>query len=532
MSRGTSFLIRAVVALAVLLALLSRVGAVEDARAAQGPSITLSPAEASPGQSVTVTGQGFPVNSVALIYLDGGFVSWGWVPGTGAFTRAVRLANSLTPGNHAVTATANGQSASATLVVPGAGQPTATPTATGTPTPTATVAPSNTPTPTASSTPTASPTAPTATATATPTSQATATRTPTSTPTATPQQTSTPTPTASPTSTATAIPTATATASPTSTGTATPTATATPSGAAAAIGVFISGAPGDMSLISTYAQKAGRAPAIIMWYEDWKTGTYPTQGVATVLQSGAMPVLTWEPWDGSNSSANQAAYKLTNITRGDFDPYIRQFARDAAASKQRVYLRFAHEMNGYWYPWGTAPGSQYTPANPVGNSPQDLIDAWRHVHDIFTQEGATNVMWVWSPLVNYSGSAPYQQIYPGDGYVDWMAMDGYNWGTTQSWGSTWQSFSDLFGASYASMTSLSQRPIMLAEVASAEQGGDKGQWIMQGFLTDMPQQFPRIKGVIWFDMQKETAWPVDSSPGSLAAWQKVAASPYFQGSLP
>lgn len=296
--------------------------------------------------------------------------------------------------------------------------------------------------------------------------------------------------------------------------------------------MFINGAPWDMSLIANYAQAAGRPPAVIMWYQDWLSGGYPAQQVATVLQYGAIPMVTWEPWDGSNPSANQPAYKLTNITRGDFDPFIHQYARDAAASNQRVYLRFAHEMNGYWYPWGTAPGSQYTPANPLGNTPQDYVDAWRHVHDIFVQEGATNVVWVWSPLVDYLGGAPLDQIYPGDGYVDWMGLSGFNWGTTQSWGSTWQSFDQIFGASYGFLAQLSSKPMMISEVASTEQGGDKAQWITQAFQTSIPQYYPRLQAVVWLDQQKETNWQLDSSPASLAAWQQVVATPYYQGLLP
>jgi beta-mannanase len=285
-----------------------------------------------------------------------------------------------------------------------------------------------------------------------------------------------------------------------------------------------------MSPISAYDQEVGHPPKIIMWFQDWLY-PYPQPAVANVLASGAAAELTWEPWDSSNGSANQPTYKLTNITRGDFDTYIHQFAHDAAASHQRLYLRFAHEMDGYWYPWGTAPGNQYTPPNPLGNTPQDYVNAWRHVHDIFVQEGATNVAWVWAPNLDYTGGAPFAQDYPGDAYVDYLGLSGYNRGTTQQW-FTWESFDQLYSSSYAMLTAITSKPIIISEIASVEQGGDKAQWITQGFLTTIPQSYPQIRGIVWDDSPPGSQWTVDSSPAALAAWQEVAAAPYYQGTLP
>src|SRR5690349_24021953 len=44
---------------------------------------------------------------------------------------------------------------------------------------------------------------------------------------------------------------------------------------------------------------------------------------------------------------------------------------------------FDWQMNGDWqFPWS---------AQLNGNTPADYIAAWRHVHDLFAQAGATNV---------------------------------------------------------------------------------------------------------------------------------------------
>ncbi len=70
---------------------------------------------------------------------------------------------------------------------------------------------------------------------------------------------------------------------------------------------------------------------------------------------------------------------------------------------------------------------------------------------------------------------------------------------------------------------------MLAEVSSAEQGGSKADWITQGMLNTIPQAFPRIHAVVWFDWNLEYDWRVNSSSSSLAAFRAVVASPLYQG---
>lgn len=68
------------------------------------------------------------------------------------------------------------------------------------------------------------------------------------------------------------------------------------------------------------------------------------------------------------------------------------------------------------------------------------------------------------------------------------------------------------------MTSRTNKPIVLAETATTELGGSKAQWITDAFAM-IPTRFPRIVGVTWFNLNKETDWRVQSSPGSLQAFK-------------
>ena len=161
-------------------------------------------------------------------------------------------------------------------------------------------------------------------------------------------------------------------------------------------------------------------------------------------------------------------------------------------------------MNSNWYPWAPAMN---------GNDPQLYIKAYRHVHDLFVAQGATKVLWVWCINVDNVPSESWNQpgvLYPGDAYVDWIGLDGYNWGTGVSWGS-WRSFTDLFSGAYAAGQSISpSKPIIIAELASSTTGGDKAAWIADMFTT-IPTRFPKLKAFNWFDVQKEQDWRIQSS---------------------
>jgi beta-mannanase len=224
--------------------------------------------------------------------------------------------------------------------------------------------------------------------------------------------------------------------------------------------------PWDATEFSDFVTAAGKPPRLIVTFHGWAYEGFPTVAVEAAAEAGAIPLITWNPWDYTRG-VDQPAYSLRRIIGGRFDPYIRRFARAARAWDRPLFLRFAAEMNGDWLPWSEGVN---------GNRRGQFVGAWRHVHRIFTNVGASNVAWVWSPNVIYAGSTPLARLYPGDRYVDWLGVDGYNWGTVRPT-TTWRSFRQVFGPTLTSLRRLSRKPIMLAEVGSTELGGNKARWI-------------------------------------------------------
>ncbi len=264
-------------------------------------------------------------------------------------------------------------------------------------------------------------------------------------------------------------------------------------------------------------EKLGHKLDIFLWYqslaEDFDVGL-----ADWLWQRGTKIQLAWEPHNPSKSPGNQPEYRLTAITRGDHDPEIRQWAQQIKDFGHPVYFRPMCEMNSDYVAWGA-----YT----NGNQPEEYIPAWRHVREIFREVGADNALFIWSP--NRAGDETsaeeiFDLFYPGDAYVDYVGIDGYNWGLmydTPEWTSRWQSFNEVFGPSYNVAARRTNKPIFISETASTELGGSKAAWIENAF-TQIEASYPRIEALVWFNYNKETDWRIDNNDINLEAFRDYA----------
>lgn len=175
-------------------------------------------------------------------------------------------------------------------------------------------------------------------------------------------------------------------------------------------------------------------------------------------------------------------------------------------------------MNGYWFPW-----SELTNGNKAGQ----YVKAWRHVHDIFTAQGAKNVSWVWCPNIVFPGNIPLQGLYPGSSYVDWVGMDGYNWAYVGK-GHQPKTVSQIFQATYKVLLGMSlNKPFMIAETGCTNTQVNEAGWITDAFTVQLPKNFPQVKAFVWFNENKETDWRIESSAATQAAFAHAMASPQY-----
>jgi hypothetical protein len=271
--------------------------------------------------------------------------------------------------------------------------------------------------------------------------------------------------------------------------------------------------------VQRFSEQVGRRPAIVFWFQAWAgEPPFPREEIAALSSAGHVPMVSWEPWD-PRPGADNARFRPRSIAAGTHDRYIGEWARAAAEARTPLLVRFGHEMNGPWYPWGSE-----------GNSAEEYVAAFRHVVELFRAAGASNVRFVWAPNVEYPGSAPLGPLYPGDDFVDWICIDGFNWGTSRA-DSRWQSLSELFGPTYDKVVALAPSKRLMLETASAEVGGAKSGWIRDGLGGELPKRLSRVEALLWFDELKEADWRVDSSPAALTAMREVVAGERFASTL-
>lgn len=253
-------------------------------------------------------------------------------------------------------------------------------------------------------------------------------------------------------------------------------------------GVYAGAYPED---ITAFELLVGSPADLVATFYGWYDN-FPLHYGAVARDDGKTLVVFWE----------QYGVTLDEIINGGSDAHIRKFAQDAREYGGPVLLAPFHEMNGYWTPWSGVNGN---------NSAQKVILAWRHIHDMF--QNTPNVRFVWAvnsdsvPDTEANAIAAY---YPGDAYVDAVAISGFNFGDP------WMSFDAIFRDTLLELK-LYHKPIYVLSVASAP-GPKKAAWITDALAIKIPQH-PEVVGWIWFNENKEANWTVNSDPDSLKAFQ-------------
>jgi hypothetical protein len=197
----------------------------------------------------------------------------------------------------------------------------------------------------------------------------------------------------------------------------------------------------DEETATSYVQRLGVEPAVYVAFARFPFDGAAAQNIDEIVEQvrleAGMLMLTLEPNSGLSDVTEQTAMQL-----GD---------KLAAYNAQgvAVFLRFAHEMNGSWYPWS--------------QQPLDYIGAFREIARVVHERAPLTLM-VWGPsygggypftggrfvaqpgsdsfaLLDTNGDGiismlddPYLPYYPGDAAVDWVGMSLYHWGSAYPWG--------------------------------------------------------------------------------------------------
>ena len=282
--------------------------------------------------------------------------------------------------------------------------------------------------------------------------------------------------------------------------------------------------------------------------------------VRVIASQHAMFLVTLEPMQG-----------LAAVTPEAADTLARQIERANAAGVP-TFIRFAHEMNGSWYPWG--------------QQPKAYVEAYRLLADM-VHSRAPNAAMLWAP--NYGGGYPfkggpfealagspefslldtshdgrldmmddpYGPFYPGDDAVDWVGLSLYHWGSSYPWGDNELPEDGKFAAQlhgayvglngddsaipdfYDAYWAGHHKPVAIPETAAfydpARRGVDELQlkqaWWRQVLDPAFLAAHPGIKMIDWFEWLK----PEAEAAGALIDWRALgspAIEEQFRRDLP
>lgn len=205
----------------------------------------------------------------------------------------------------------------------------------------------------------------------------------------------------------------------------------------------------------------------------------------------------------SQISSNPNAY----ILAGSMDTYITALGSALKtflagpdgtlgnSDDRRVYLRYAHELNGNWYPWSNV---------------TNYGAAWRYVYNkIMTGSGLnkTHIQWIFEPIAPWEIGGDFELFWPGDAYVDWLSLDAYNSADGQKWYQPWERFDSML---YKFRGFRPLLPVMVSETGSysgSPLGSNiaaKGQWLqaLYPYLAGWNVQI-----VVYFNDDNGGDWP-------------------------
>jgi hypothetical protein len=236
------------------------------------------------------------------------------------------------------------------------------------------------------------------------------------------------------------------------------------------LGVYEPGAPPSYRSVARFARVAGHQPELVGYFSNWGR-PFDASFAETLHEHAAIPLVQIDP----------VSVSLSAIAAGDDDGYLREYADAVARFGHAVIIGFGHEMNARWYSWGDG-----------HVSPSTFVAAWRHVVNLFRQQGADNVTWLWTiQAARSAGAVPVSAWWPGAQYVTWIGIDGYYHRQSDTFGS-------VFGPTIERVRTFTRNPILISRTAVAPRPSN---------LTKVLDLFRGMAayhtlGLVWFDIDQ------------------------------
>ncbi len=249
---------------------------------------------------------------------------------------------------------------------------------------------------------------------------------------------------------------------------------------------------------------------------------------------------------------------VPGILKGDFDTDIRKAAKQIKAFGHPIMLGLFGEYGPQsWFLFGkdgkTAINYSKNICNEYGNpswpdGPERVRDTYRHIIDLFRQEGVNNVTWFMYTSTGYMNQDDEdfttwlhpKYFYPGDSYIDWVGQSAY-FIDPENRPDVNEEVGDISKAilqGYNAWGSVTQRPFFIPELGAAGDGSNSRAEIIRKVVTEYLPNLSRVKAFSFanaelFDVYFDIPILGKKYPDELLMWKSsvINNSSKFQHSL-
>jgi len=299
--------------------------------------------------------------------------------------------------------------------------------------------------------------------------------------------------------------------------------------------------------VIAFNELVGKDIAWACFSDNWYNSiVYPKDNIHEVYKNGTIPYVRIMPRSDEIQGHKEEVFTMQNIIDGHFDVELRAWAKEAKKDNIPLFVDFAVEPNGDWFPWsGVFNGGNNTDNYGDKNypdGPERYRDAYRHIINLFRNENVGNITWFFH--YNYV-SFPNEQwnqakyYYPGDDYIDWIGFSLYG---AQTLSDEWEGleFSTILKEFSTLFNELNtNKPIALLEfgVTDFHKDGNKSVWLEDAFKTILYNPYVKFSAInIWhenWENEDETMTTIrlDSSQETLKTFQKLIKNERFVSKL-
>lgn len=293
--------------------------------------------------------------------------------------------------------------------------------------------------------------------------------------------------------------------------------------------------------ITEFESLAGKNIAFASFSDNWLYGiSFPSQAVTTITEQGIVPLIRIMPRSTFQKTKTDPEYSLQQIINGEFDTELIAWAEDARDTNTPLLVTFAPEMNGNWFSWAgkhNGAGTENLYGDPnYPDGPERYRDAFRHIIDLFQEQGANNISWIFQTNATRQPNREWnsaQYYYPGDDYIDWLGTSVYGATTTRE---PVNDFDAELTYGYTELIAVSpDKPIMISEFGITERS-EKAHWISTALTSLINNAYPNIQAISywhenWGTGNKRLELRLDSSNESLKAYQTLIQDSIFVETL-